>query len=226
MFTIGLIFVTFCNPIFPESPLFLMSRGKYEEARESFNKIANFNHRPLLKDENYLMKLLEQKEDESRKNFAGSVFAMLKDKYTKRNLILLTLIYTAALLDYYILCFIVVRLSGNPFTNSIVSSCADCIAMAFSALIVFKIGVKPGIRFFFFLSLIAGAILVQVNNGQISIILLILFAKFGNAGGKNSICVSFQQFIPVIYLGSAFEFFFNFSRITASLAPHIAFMNH
>lgn len=28
-FTVGLLFVVFCNPIFPESPLFLISRGKY-----------------------------------------------------------------------------------------------------------------------------------------------------------------------------------------------------
>ena len=43
MFSIGLLFVVFCNPIFPESPMFLISRGKYAEAMDSFDRIAHFN---------------------------------------------------------------------------------------------------------------------------------------------------------------------------------------
>lgn len=151
---------------------------------------------------------------------------MLKDKYTKRNLIFLTIIYAAALLDYYILCFIVVKLSGNPFINTFVSALADVIAMIFGALILFKVGVKLGIRLFFFLSLVAGAVLAVITQGQLYIIILIIAAKFGNAGGKNNVCVSFQQFIPIGHLGSAFEFFFNFSRITSAIAPHIALSGH
>ncbi|XP_035216831.1 solute carrier family 22 member 21-like isoform X2 [Stegodyphus dumicola] len=112
-------FLLFCWRFIPESPRWLVSRGKCHEAVVVMNEIAERNGKSV--DPNELLaklQVLDKKRKEERMvGLKNSTIDVLTVPYVRKLLIFTVICWTANYMIYYGLQMNVYNLSGNEFIN-------------------------------------------------------------------------------------------------------------
>ena len=167
-------------PLLPESPKYLLSKRKYDQARLAILKIAKFQRLPnnqlqmvskLKFEEEFLAELSQkdfsslteaQKErvlianQESKdKQLDGSLKDLVRIRKHLINLILMIWMWVASSFSFYLISFQIKYIKGDVFVNTIVSASTEILGFLVSGLIYQSLG---GIRNTFALSYIIAII--------------------------------------------------------------------
>ena len=167
-------------PLLPESPKYLLSKRKYDQARLAILKIARFQRlsnnqlqmvSKLKFEEEFLAELSQkdfsslteaQKErvlianqESKEKQLDGSLKDLVRIRKHLINLILMIWMWVASSFSFYLISFQIKYIKGDVFVNTIVSASTEILGFLVSGLIYQSLG---GIRNTFALSYIIAII--------------------------------------------------------------------
>ena len=112
--TLPMAFVFFTYRIVPESPRWLVSVGRLEDAKKVMTEIAKINKAPVPKDmEDKLKSII--KENSSEKVYG--YFSLFKSYRMAMRTICVTIAFTASAFVYYQLVINIGNLAGNTYLN-------------------------------------------------------------------------------------------------------------
>ncbi|TNV72651.1 hypothetical protein FGO68_gene4741 [Halteria grandinella] len=231
----------------PESPKWLVSVGKYQEARKSLNKIAEVNGLgtnvadkfvfPKEKAHgNAYLELIAEKEqkrseaeDEMLAENGGShdidgsqIRELCKNPRYCSNLFFSAVIWCALIINYYVVAFYLKYFPGDIFQNTFFMAVADIMSYAVSALVVKKLGLILSV----IISLSTaglGSVLYLFYFHYVSLIpLFIVLCRIGNSMLLNIMYLTNQTLFPTQFQSSSFGILNFISHVSAVAAPIIA----
>mmetsp|Transcript_34047 Transcript_34047/g.42013 ORF Transcript_34047/g.42013 Transcript_34047/m.42013 type:complete len:274 (+) Transcript_34047:590-1411(+) len=179
----------------PESPRYLISVGKLEEARKGFAKIAALNRKFLDWEEQRFIKSQKSSFKKNDEEDAKTVSAeegfeksavppasyYLKQPKIMVNLVIMSLVWLATSFGYYLILSLI-NTFDNVYITAFTSSFSEMVAYMVAGLFYLKVGVKLSLILSFAVSTLGGLlILVWGLQDQDSTLFFIffLFAKFG-----------------------------------------------
>lgn len=130
--TLGFAALTIINVVFlpfiPESPRFLVSKGRYEEAQAILETIARKSNKgtPLLLPDISLYMMVPTTK-------VPPTSSMFKSKFYRKVTLILSLAYAASTLVYYGLSYGVSTLSGSIYINNSINGALEAIAYCFTS---------------------------------------------------------------------------------------------
>jgi len=235
-FILACIVTTLATLTIPESPVYLINKGKYKDSCKIFNYIAAFNGSKNRISPNALIYIQQQPQQvepsvvdieytmikkEARHN--GFVATLTSRTGLIRQILFLFAIRIGIVLIYFLILFYFVKLPGNSFINgmimgfSLIASCltAGALLSKFPNLSVF--------RAYLFLAMIGVAGLSIVTDQQ-AVLLLILVAVLGIGGANNTFFLVIEQRTPSEIQVGTMEISGSLSQLFVTLAPNIAMM--
>ncbi|CRK97339.1 CLUMA_CG010731, isoform A [Clunio marinus] len=141
-------------PSMPESPRWLLARGKIDELAVIIEKASVWNKRKLPR--NFKKTLNVSQADTERR---VSIFDLFQKGY-KRTTFLMTIIWFSIILIYFGITLHMSSLGGNVYINTIIAGSVEACSIAFSVLVVLKLGLR--VNLFIYL-IIAGAACLLIN---------------------------------------------------------------
>lgn len=135
---------------YPESPPWLLSIGREDEAIESFRRIAQLNseNEPSIK-----------KLESSRNHNVAPVTPrseVMKEPGIRMNLTLMTILWTGTTFSQYLTSYTLKNLPGDFYTNVYASTTSELIAIILSGAIQNKIGFKHTMLLGYFIAGVSG----------------------------------------------------------------------
>jgi Sugar (and other) transporter len=216
----------------PESPRYLVSVGRFDEARASLARIAMMNgvdfDVPLKfvfveeKGEgNQYLSIVAKKEE----NSSSQMRELCKNPRYASNLFYSGVIWCALIINYYIVAFYLKYFPGDIYANTFFMAVADILAYAISAVFVKRMGLTLSV----IISLSTagfGALLYLFYFHQVALIpLFIVLCRVGNSMLLNIMYLTNQTLFPTQYQSSSFGLLNFISHVSAVAAPIIAEMS-
>lgn len=139
------------------------------------------------------------------------------------NLILMTVFWTAASFNFYVLTFYLKYIPGSIYVNACLACVADIVGHMVSGYIAKLFGVKPAFFIAFILASIGGVMLVIFFNAKETLIaVFVLFARCGMAFAFNMVYYATPQMFPTETCSTAFGICNVFARFISILSPLVA----
>lgn len=130
------IFLCFLWFVVPESPRWLLCKGRVTEVKKIIEKAAAFNKRHL--PDNYEKILTPPVQEESTHDF----WCLFRSRYLRRITICFLLIWFTMNLVYYGLILNMNTFGGNVYLNSALAGLVEIPAIAIAMYIIMKVGKK------------------------------------------------------------------------------------
>ena len=124
----------FCLYMVPDSPKYLYSKGRYEQARKAFDFIQKFNSRfkQVNKQETFEHIKFDTEIKPEIKNekaiASGSIKELLADRVHVKNLILFIIQWIVGIYTFYNLFFQLKYFEGDIFTNMIIAGLSEMVS--------------------------------------------------------------------------------------------------
>ena len=130
--------------VLPESPKFYYAKGRYDEARAVFSRIAWFNGAPHFKHRFDAEEVAKSELDQISKRVQerASLKKLCRSSLMVRNLFMVLVCWVGVFVNQNTLLFALKGLNGNIFYNHIMFGVGSAIATVFSGVIAQRIGVK------------------------------------------------------------------------------------
>ncbi|XP_046383065.1 carcinine transporter [Ischnura elegans] len=186
----SLIFL-FIIKLMPESPRWLMAKGRPEEAHKILSEIATVNGRKLPTNS---LSMLKQASERCGKEKVYGIPSLFSSKRLAGYTVLILICWGINSLAYYSLVLNVGNMSGNPFLNYFYQSLVELPAYIMAMWSTDRIGRRWTQSAFFILLAIACAVLVAVVLNPALSIVTVVFAVFA----KFCVCITFYA----VYLQS------------------------
>ncbi len=205
--TLGSLFLIFQ----PESPRFLVSIKKFDEARKSFNWIARINEKgsdiadkfifpkEAADQVNHFLEKVEEEESSSRNsvNIEGTRLGDLcKNIRTRSNLIFSAVIWCALIVNYYILAFYLKYFPGNIFVNSFSMAGSDILSYLLAGIVIKKLGLTQSVVVSLITAALGAALYLFLSSFQYLIPLYIVLCRVGNSMLLNIMYVTNSTLFP------------------------------
>eukprot|EP00347_Sterkiella_histriomuscorum_P006274 403353395 len=219
---------------FPESPVFLLDQGRYEEFNSVIQKLYDsnkVNDETQVKLNNLIARFKSQKTErlESRKQqnqeqSKGIMQLIKSDPSILYNLILMIMNWCAASFTFYLLSFFIKYMPGDIFVNSIVSGLC-CFSLLMEGPIQKKLSTKVGQSISFALGLIAavGICFFDKHTNQVVLYsLVLLIAKSGAELAFAFVTLIHLELFPTSFLVTSYGICNIFCRMVTMFAPIVA----
>jgi hypothetical protein len=154
----------------------------------------------------------------------GSAKELIRIRVFFINLILLTIIWTVASFNYYLINFELKYINGDIFNNFMISSASEIVSFIFAGIMFQIIGMKPSFVISFGIALTGSVTYMAYgSDGKNKLIpLMILGAKFGISSTFNIAYLSNIMLYPPILATTAFGICNLFARVATIVAPELA----
>ncbi|CDW88264.1 organic cation [Stylonychia lemnae] len=226
----------------PESPRYLLQKRLFNDARASFNKIAQINRKqPLSTNDKFWSEIQVDKLDVSNKNNTLSTIAysdstrpakginqsalsdVLSVKKYQINYGALLLAWCASSYSYYMIGFYLKYVPGDIYQNYIVSAIAEAIACQVAGPLAIKYGSSKTMTASFILGGTFGLLLSFIDEkNSIHIISSLLIAKFGVSTAISLCYVLTTFYFPILHSSKVFSYLCAKGKFFAMLAPLVA----
>ncbi|XP_048779932.1 organic cation transporter protein-like isoform X2 [Ostrea edulis] len=213
------------SKVLPESPRWLISRGRYQEAMEILQYAAKVNGKTFDHDVALLSVHVENKKDEG-------MFLILKDLFQSRQLVIRWLIiaanWFAVSFIYYGITMNIGRFSGNLYSNYAISVTAEILGYSMCFLLD-RTGRKPlhlvvlfGSSVACFLTLVP--LLLLDESGNWLLIAFAMIGKFGVSAGFGEIYIYTGELFPTVMRSLVLGLSGAGSRIGGILSPYMFYL--
>lgn len=229
---------------FPESPKYLVSLRKYDEARLAINTIARINNITKVFDCQFDREVEERRTEGSmmietnisasvlsstkaaaneEKQLDGSLKDLLKIRRHSINLILMVFFWIASSFGFFLVNYTIKNIGGDFFMNSLVSACAAVPTTAVGGFLYYRLGVKVVFHIFFSIAVVGSVGLVFFSETQPGLVpIMVAFAKGGTQAGLETCYLANSFLFPAIFAGTAFGMCNAGAKITTIVAPILA----
>ena len=206
----------------PESPIFYLSIGKYDEARDTFQTIGNFNRANFPKNKMFQgeQSVLDVFSPDHKEN-PTSMLDFVKDKTLLINIIVMTCVWSWTSSGYYLINFYMKYFGGTVINNVVANVSSEIIGSLFASVIFEFVGAKPSLMIFFLISGLSGLFFCFGFQNTYIITALILITKFGVAASYCIIYITTARIFPAKYSSTAFGICNIFARIITAMIPMI-----
>jgi len=145
----------------PESPPFLFSMNRYEEAIKVFALMARVNRRQdfNVSADEIRARIKEDDQDAVSKQEAPSTLHFLKQRRIQINLGIMMVVWLASSFDYYLILFLVNSFK-RVYACAFASSISEFVAYATSGILFAKFGAKISFSCSFASSFIGGVVIL------------------------------------------------------------------
>jgi MFS transporter, OCT family, solute carrier family 22 (organic cation transporter), member 4/5 len=228
----------------PESPKFLVSKKKYDEARLAINTIARVNNTNKVFDCQFDSEVNELRSNNDNLNATSSLESQtkavlneekqldgsLKDLFKIRrhsiNLLLMIFFWVASSFSFFLINYTIKKIPGDFFVNNLVSALAAIPTTAIGGFLFARLGVKKVLFLFFLIATFGGIALVILSESQPGLIpIMVAFAK-GGVQATLEICYLANSFLfPAIFSGTAFGICNAGAKISTIVSPILAEFN-
>jgi len=218
-------------PFIPESPSWLLCKGKTEEARKTFSKIAKLNRRPEL-DPNELKGLqkIVLQEKQSEVDYELSTWELFTNSKLRFKMLLFCFCWFSVALVYYCISFNAKNLAGNLVLNTFYLGLVDL--PAFPAGIFFgnRIGRRKTFAGFLslstvFLVCIVILDLVYGREGHATrVTILYYLSRFGIAAAWGVMSCFTAESFPTVCRTTALGICAVFAYIGGVVAPQVVYL--
>lgn len=172
-FAFALCLISFVGSLFlPESPRWLLSQGRQQDAINAIKRIAKFNRTELCDFE------LRKDDKEEVESVSGTTKSFWTFKLIL-NVGLITIVWVVASFNYYLIGLYLKYIGGNIFVNTSIACFSELAAYAASGAVMNKLGYKISFVGSFSLAAAGGACIGFVSNESSAIVVFVLIAKFG-----------------------------------------------
>ncbi|XP_055853826.1 organic cation transporter protein [Episyrphus balteatus] len=188
------IFLCFLWFVVPESPRWLLCKGRVQEVKKIVESAAAFNGRQL--PENYEKILTPPVQEESTRH---DFWCLFRSRYLRRITICFWLIWFTMNLVYYGLILNMNTFGGNVYLNSALAGLVEIPAIAIAMYIIMKVGKK-----WLFCGTLVGAgiacLCAAITEGQDDILWLkitfLMIGKFTISAGNTIMPVYTAELYP------------------------------
>ncbi|GAB0094988.1 organic cation transporter protein [Sergentomyia squamirostris] len=171
----------------PESPRWLLARGRMDELKEMIKRIAVRNKITL--PDNYEKLLISPPDVDC----TVSILDLFRGKF-RRTTLLMTVIWFSLVLLYFGITLHMNNLGGNIYTNTIIAGAVEGIAILCSIVVVLKLGIRINLVIYM---LVAGLACLMVNfvpDGNLWMIITLVMIGKCTIGATNAIIQTFTAY--------------------------------
>ena len=226
----------------PESPKWLVSVGRYDEARTALKKIAYLNGcDPNVVNKQFneevhvsasvkstASETLEEEslsmvsEHQEARDETSKYYCFFTSKTMMINFWILALMWTTSDINFYTINFYMPYVPGDVFLNTTYSMFSEMIANIASGVIFNILGTKYSFITGYILASIGSCLITTIPTEGHMMGFFVLFAKFGIAYTFNVAYISTPRFFPKNITTTVWGLLNIVARFIACLAPMIA----
>ncbi|XP_077863789.1 organic cation transporter protein-like [Saccoglossus kowalevskii] len=219
--------------ITPESPRWLISKGRMQEAEMTIRKIAKINnvteYRDLLSEAFQLDAKLNQDVSNKRDQLNYGAVDLLRYPNMRKKTVIMFYSWITATLVYYGISFDTSSLGGNPYVNTFISGAVEIPAYALGMVMMKtpRIGRRGSLFALFTFGGVAciGLAFVPACGDLVWLgITLAMLGKFGIASAFGMVYVYSAELFPTPLRSTGVGMCSLFARIGGILAPQLILM--
>ncbi|XP_055547162.1 organic cation transporter protein-like [Wyeomyia smithii] len=173
----------------PESPRWLLAKGKIEELKRLIDTAARVNGRRL--PLNY-EKTLSSPGSECSKDVV-SVFDLFQGKIVRTTLIML-IVWFAIVVLYFGITLHLSNLGGDIYLNTVLAGAVESIAICLSIVVVLKLGLRVNLFLYMAVAGLSCIVMNFVPDGNLWVIILLAMIVKCAIGACNAIIPTFTAY--------------------------------
>lgn len=172
-----------------DTPRYLLEKGRRDLALVQLRRMALINGK-LEEFETYVndhqIKFYDESAEVERattiqEQETGSIIKEFKNNATfRRNLLIMSFVWIATSIDYYLINFYLKYLKGNMFLNSNVAALAECLSTIMAGYLYLNFGLKMALFVSFAISVVGSVLIMFLEKSNPDWVpVFILLAKYG-----------------------------------------------
>ncbi|XP_069136162.1 solute carrier family 22 member 13-like [Argopecten irradians] len=224
--TLPPILLVFYICLVPESPRWLVMKGRFDEAEHVVKRIAKFNKLPYPAD---IMAAIRKEgvpfQDKTRKQYTA--LDLMKTSVTRNRTFLFFFLWFTTSIGYYGLTFQITSLAGDKYLNFFIGAMVEMVAYIGVIYIIKKFGRRKPLAFYFLLGgsccILAGIIPLFGSGGDIAKVStsFATIGRFGMGGVFSVIVLYTSELYPTVIRSIGMGCCFFLTRVGGLLAPQI-----